>query len=81
MAKMETYSNNIVADFMSNLPEKFTVAHKQYVEMLAANMQERTEFILDFNGLQASIDPAADCSQLNQESEQDQEQKVCQLHF
>lgn len=64
---------------MFNLPEKFPATHRQYVEELAANMQQRTEFILDFNGLQASIDPAADCSLLNQESEEYQQQKVCYI--
>lgn len=53
-------NSSIVTDFMRNLPEKFPACHKPYVEQLANDMYHRAELIIDFNGLQATIDPAQD---------------------
>ena len=75
--KMEL-SSDVVSDFMHNLPEKFPAAHKQHVEQLATELQQRKELILDFNGLQASIDPAAAPDHLDTEEGTEQINKVCQ---
>lgn len=56
---MESKGQQIFADLMYNLPQKFPAAHRQQAELMFRSLQERNELILDFEGLQASIDPSA----------------------
>ena len=75
---MMEFESGFLQSFLQQLPEKLPAAHKQYASWLGEDMQKRHELILDFNGLQASLDPVPNLSQFIGE-EEESEQKVILL--
>lgn len=72
---MMEFESGFLQSFLQQLPEKLPAAHKQYASWLGEDMQKRQELILDFNGLQASLDPVPNLSQFIGEEEEESEQK------
>ena len=64
----------VLEEFTRSLSEKFSEAHKEYALKLVSKLQKRNELIVDFNGLQASIDPAPDLAAVGSV---EMEVKVC----
>lgn len=62
--------------FVRDIPEKMTEKHQVYAGHLVNQLKQRDELILDFNGLQSSLDPtiAVDLVATTQE---DDDNKVC----
>lgn len=46
--------------FLRDLPEKMSSKYQLYAGWLSQQLQEREEMILDFKGLQLSVDPSLD---------------------
>ena len=61
--------------FVRDIPEKMSEKHQTYASHLVNQLKYRGELILDFNGLQSSIDPTTAVDLVSATQEDDE--KVC----